>query len=48
MISEDQILMCLEDADDPGFWMDNMLELVRRNIGDKKADNYTAIAVWIE
>ena len=48
MISEDQILMCLEDADDPGFWMDNMLELVRRNIGTKKADNYTAVAVWIE
>jgi len=48
MISEDQILLCLEEADDPGYWMDNMLELVRKNIGDQKADNYTAVAVWIQ
>lgn len=48
MISEDQILLCLEEAEDPGYWLDNMLELVRRNIGDQKADNYTAVAVWIE
>lgn len=48
MITEEQMLLCLEEADNPRYWMENMLELVRRNIGSKKSDNYTAVAVWIE
>jgi len=48
MITEEQILLCLDEASNSGDWMANMEELVRRNIGTKKSDNYTAIAVWIE
>lgn len=48
MITEEQMLLCLEEAEDPRYWMENMLELVRRNIGSKKSDNYTAVAIWIE
>ena len=47
-ITEEQILLCLEDSDTPQLWLDNMLELVRINSKNKVTDNITAIAVWIK
>lgn len=46
-ISEEQILLCLDEADSPDSWLDNMLELIRRNSRTKHKDNLTAVAVWI-
>lgn len=46
-ISEEQILLCLDEADTPQLWLDNMLELISRNSRTKVKDNLTAIAVWI-
>lgn len=49
-ISEEQIQICLEEADGPEIWMENMKELIRRNEHGRpgERDNRTAIAVWIE
>ena len=48
LITEEQMLLCLDEADNPQFWLDNMLELVHRNGKGKSTDNTSAIAVWIE
>lgn len=48
LITEEQVLLCLEDSDDPNRWLDNMLELVHRNGKGKHTDNTSAIAIWIE
>lgn len=45
-ITEEQIQICLEEADNPRTWMENMLELIRRNEHGRR-DNRTAITVWI-
>jgi len=47
LISEEQMLLCLDEAENPAVWMDNMAELIRRNAAGREADNRTAIAVWI-
>ena len=47
LITEEQMLLCLDEAEDPDLWLDNMLELVRINGKGKSMDNFTAIAVWI-
>ncbi len=47
-ISEEQILLCLDESDNPQLWIDNMMELVYKNSRDKNADNISVIAVWIE
>ncbi len=47
-ITEEQILLCLDESDNPQLWIDNMIELVHKNSRDKNADNTTVIAVWIE
>ena len=46
-ITEEQIQICLEEADNPVTWMDNMLELIGRNDHHGERDNRTAITVWI-
>lgn len=47
LITEEQILLCLEEAEEPQLWIDNMAELVNRNGSHQDRDNITAIAVWI-
>lgn len=49
-ITEEQIQICLEEADGPEVWMENMRELIRRNERGRpgERDNRTAVAVWIE
>lgn len=47
-ITEEQMLLCLDESDTPQLWLDNMLELVYKNSRNKNADNISAIAVWIE
>ncbi len=49
-ITEEQIQICLEEADSPQIWMENMQELIRRNEHGRpgERDNRTAVAVWIE
>lgn len=47
-ISEEQMLLCLDESDNPQLWLDNMMELVYKNSRDKNTDNITVIAVWIE
>ena len=48
-ITEEQIQICLEEANDPDIWMENMLELISRNDhrGGQR-DNRTAITIWID
>ncbi|MGN0316255.1 MAG: PP2C family protein-serine/threonine phosphatase [Fusicatenibacter sp.] len=46
-ITEEQMLICLDEADTPGMWLENMLELLRKNGRHHKMDNLTAITVWI-
>lgn len=48
LISEEQMLLCLDEADEPQLWLDNMVELANRNGRCKSRDNMTAIAVWIK
>ena len=49
-ITEEQIQICLEEADGPELWMENMRELIRRNEHGRpgERDNRTAVAVWID
>lgn len=47
LITEEQMLLCLDEAEEPQLWLDNMLELVSRNGRNKNTDNTTAVAVWI-
>ncbi len=47
LITEEQMLLCLDEAEEPQLWLDNMMELVHKNGRNKKTDNTTAIAVWI-
>ena len=47
LISEEQILLCLDEAEEPQLWLDNMVELVSRNSRGRSTDNITAVAVWI-
>lgn len=47
LINEEQMELCLQDADDAQFWLDNMIELVHRNGRGKDTDNTTAVCVWI-
>lgn len=47
LITEEQMLLCLEESDGPDIWMENMTELIRRNGSRQERDNITAIAVWI-
>ena len=47
LISEEQMLLCLDEAEEPGLWLENMVELVRRNGRGKSTDNATAVALWI-
>ncbi len=47
-ITEEQIQICLEESDNPRTWMENMLELIRRNERCGHRDNRTAITVWID
>lgn len=47
-ISEEQMLLCLEEATEPTIWLDNMVELAMRNRRNEKGDNCTALAVWID
>lgn len=47
LISEEQILLCLDEAEEPKLWLDNMVELVTRNSKGRSTDNITAVAVWI-
>lgn len=48
LINEEQMLLCLDESDDPQRWIDNMMELVHKNGREKKTDNTTVMAVWIE
>lgn len=48
MITEEQMLLCLEEAEEPQLWVDNMMELVHRNGRNKNTDNTTVMAVWIK
>ena len=47
LISEEQMLLCLDEAEEPGLWLTNMVELVSRNSRGRSTDNITAVAVWI-
>lgn len=47
-ITEEQIQICLEEADNPRTWMENMLELIRRNERTGQRDNRTAITLWLD
>ena len=47
LISEEQILLCLDEAEEPRLWLDNMVELVTRNSRGRSTDNITAVALWI-
>lgn len=47
LISEEQMLLCLDEAEEPQLWLDNMVELVTRNSRGRSTDNITAVAVWI-
>lgn len=49
-ITEEQIQICLEEADGPEVWMENMRELICRNEHGRggERDNRTAVAVWID
>lgn len=47
-ITEEQILLCLDESDNPQLWIDNMMELVHKNSRTKNADNISVIAVWIK
>ena len=47
LITEEQMLLCLEEAEEPQLWLDNMMELVHKNGRNKSKDNITAIAIWI-
>ncbi len=47
LISEEQMLLCLDEAEEPKLWLDNMVELVSRNGRGRSMDNVTAIAVWL-
>lgn len=47
-INEEQILLCLDESDNPQLWLDNMMELIYKNSRSKKTDNISAIAVWIK
>ena len=47
LISEEQMLLCLDEAEEPGLWLDNMTELVSRNSRNRSTDNITAVALWV-
>lgn len=48
LVTEEEMLCCLEQARDPQSWMDQMVKLVQENGQGKRTDNATAIAVWID
>ena len=48
LISEEQMLLCLDESDEPQLWLENMVELANRNGRCKSRDNMTAITVWIK
>lgn len=48
LITEEQILLCLDESENPQLWIDNMMELVHKNSKSRTSDNISVIAVWIK
>ena len=48
LIEEKDMIACLKKAENVDQWVDQMVEIVKKNGEGTNMDNYSAIAVWVE
>ncbi len=46
-IDEKNMLLCLKKSASPEEWIKRMEKIIIENVGEKKCDNYTAIAIFV-